>query len=557
VITLNVVQGSPEWHAARARCGTASEAPAMMGAGKYQSRAALLQAKKTGVAAEITEDQQRRFDDGHAAEAAARALVEQDLGEDLYPMTATTDDGRLLASFDGVTLDGSTGFEHKLWNEDLAALVRAGELGPDYYWQLEQQLLVGELERILFTVSDGTRARWAQLEYRAVPGRREQLLLGWTQFEEDLGNYVPPAPVAPRAAGRAPEALPALRIELTGLVTASNLEDFRDHAIAVFQGISTDLQTDQDFADAERTVKWCGDIEERLAAAKQHALSQTESIDALFRAIDAISAEARSKRLELNKLVTTRKEAVRGEIVQRGRDAVTAHFDAINATLGEHRLPLPATLSTDLGAAIKGKRTVTSMVDAVDSVVTRAKIDASGRAESVRANVAILAQFAEHAALFPDRVALCASKTAEDLRNLVATRIADQKQREEARLEADRAKIRAEEEERARAAVPAPASTPTPEPVYSGAPATTFSMPAPAALMAAPAGLPAPSARIKLGDINARIAPLAITAEGLTQLGFASVGTERAAKLYNASDFPLMCAEMVRRLTAAVQAKAA
>lgn len=44
-------------------------------------------------------------------------------------------------------------------------------------------------------------------------------------------------------------------------------------------------------------------MEERLEAAKRHALSQTESIDLLFRTITEISAEARDKRLMLDKRV--------------------------------------------------------------------------------------------------------------------------------------------------------------------------------------------------------------------------------------------------------------
>jgi predicted phage-related endonuclease len=66
-------------------------------------------------------------------------------------------------------------------------------------------------------------------------------------------------------------------------------------------------------------VKWCGDVETRLEAAKQHALSQTSSIDVLFRTIDEISAEARRVRLEVDKLVKARKESIREEIVHAAR----------------------------------------------------------------------------------------------------------------------------------------------------------------------------------------------------------------------------------------------
>ena len=91
--------------------------------------------------------------------------------------------------------------------------------------------------------------------------------------------------------------------------------NLRQHALAVFGGIKTDLQTDADFADAERTVKWCKEVEDRLDAAKQHALSQTASIDDLFRTIDAIKEEARQKRLTLDKLVKAEKENRKAEIV--------------------------------------------------------------------------------------------------------------------------------------------------------------------------------------------------------------------------------------------------
>ncbi len=60
----------------------------------------------------------------------------------------------------------------------------------------------------------------------------------------------------------------------------------------------------------------------------------------------------------------------------------------------------------------------------------------------------------------------------------------------------------------------------------------------------APAAAAAPMRRIKLGDINAAIAPMAISAEGLAQLGFLPVGQERAAKLNDAAQVPAMCKAM-------------
>lgn len=56
-------------------------------------------------------------------------------------------------------------------------------------------------------------------------------------------------------------------------------------------------------------------------------------------------------------------------------------------------------------------------------------------------------------------------------------------------------------------------------------------------------------ARIKLGEINARIAPLSITADGLAELGFPHVATDKAAKLYRESDYPRICEALIQHLT--------
>ena len=90
-ITQECAQGSAEWHAIRARHFTASEASAMLGVSKYQTRADLLKRKATGLVEEVDSGTQRRFDDGHAAEAAARPIVEGIIGDDLYPVTMTAD----------------------------------------------------------------------------------------------------------------------------------------------------------------------------------------------------------------------------------------------------------------------------------------------------------------------------------------------------------------------------------------------------------------------------------------------------------------------------------
>lgn len=443
MIIHDVTQGSPEWHALRASHFTASEAPAMMGVSKYQTRTQLLQAKKTGIAPEVDPATQRLFEQGHATEALARPIVERIIGEDLYPVVGTR--GNLLASLDGIDMLETVVFEHKMLNQALIEQIKAGELEPHYWAQLEQQLYVSGAERAIFACSDGTDENLHWLEYRPAPGRIEQILAGWKQFEEDLAAFEPSAPAEPAAVGRAPEHLPALHIEVTGMVKASNLQAFREHAVAVFGGISRDLQTDQDFANAESTVKWCKGVEEKLEAAKQHALSQTASIDELFRTIDEISESARATRLELDKLVKARKEARRLEIKQGAEQALAAHISAINQRLGKVQLPA---IAADFAGAIKGKRTISSLQDAVDTELARAKIKASEVASGIEVNLASLRELAaEHAFLFADAQQLVL-KAPDDLVATIKSRIADHQQAEQRRQDAERERIRAEEQAR-------------------------------------------------------------------------------------------------------------
>lgn len=472
----NVAQGSAEWHALRAQHFTASEAPAMMGASKYQTRTDLLTMKKTGITPEVTQAQQYIFDKGHATEALARPLVEVMIGEELYPVVGT--DGNLLASMDGATMLGETLFEHKLWNESLVAQVKAGELDPHYYWQLEQQLLVSGAERVIFVCSDGTAENFVHMEYRPVAGRAAQLVEGWKQFEADLANFeMAEAPSI--VVGKAPEELPALRIELTGMVTASNLKVFEDSALAVIDSVKTTLQTDQDFADAKKAVKWCGDVEEAVAVAKKQALSQTQSIDELFSSLDRISAHARETRLKVDKLVKAQELLVKTNIKQKAEQALADHVAAINKTLG--RVTLPA-VTSDFAGAMKNKRTITSLQDAVDTELARAKIAASQSADGIRLNLTSLAELApDHAFLFND-IQQLVLKANDDLVALIKVRISEHQKAEEEKAEAQREQIRQQELQRieaeAKAKAPVePAPVASPAPVKAASPVQSASKP--------------------------------------------------------------------------------
>lgn len=446
--TLNLVQGSSAWHAVRLNHFTASEAPIMMGASPYMTREELLTMKKTGITAEVSEQQQRIFDRGHALEKLALPLAEKVLGVDLYPVTGCADvEGLpLLASFDGLDMLEELGFEHKTYNADKAAQMReSGNVLPEYVWQLEHQLLVSGAASILFVMSDGTPDRWYQIHYSADPALREQLIAGWKQFAKDLETHEPKQyAAAPEA--KAIKELPALQISLVGQVRNSNLVEYKQTALAFVESINTDLQTDQDFADAEKTIKFCDAAEKELEVVKKAALGQTADIAELFRTVDELRDAMKAKRLELDKLVKARKETIRTQIVQRCLSELHARITELNADLSHGvRLPL---IVADFSGAIKGKKTIKSLEESANEELARAKVEADVTYQNYKLKLRTLQDMAaSHLFLFNDLQQII-GKASDDFELLVSSRIEQHKAAEAARLEAETKRIEAETEAR-------------------------------------------------------------------------------------------------------------
>jgi hypothetical protein len=61
---------------------------------------------------------------------------------------------------------------------------------------------------------------------------------------------------------------------------------------------------------------------------------------------------------------------------------------------------------------------------------------------------------------------------------------------------------------------------------------------------------PATPPTLRLGQINDRIAPLAISAAGLLALGFEPAGRDKSAVLFHEGQFPLICGAIIKHITA-------
>jgi putative phage-type endonuclease len=441
--THDFIQGSQDWHDFRANHYGASEASAMLGLSPYKSRTQLLKEKKTGIAPDVDSNTQRIFDRGHEIEATSRAFAEHVIGDDLYPVTCS--DGILSASCDGLTLDQSIAWECKSSNKADIETVIAGEL-PEKHWpQCQQVLMVTGAEKLLFTISDGTEHGSAHVWVLPNPDQMKIIVDGWDQFARDLETFEP-EPEVIVAKAEPVMALPSLSIQVGGSISIqSNLEKFGERLKGFIEETNAKPKTDQDFANLEQACKVLKEAEDALKQAESNALAQTASVDEMRRTVAFLADVARTNRLTFEKLVKSEKEARKLAIVANSKDLFSEHYKAIQAEL-------PVVFNCympNFAEAIKGKKTLSSMQDSVNTMLANAKIEADGLARELREKHAWYIENAgQYSFLFSDLQTLI-YKDADSFQAVARNRILTHQEQEKSKAEAA-AKDQAEREERIR-----------------------------------------------------------------------------------------------------------
>jgi len=583
------VQGSDGWIAFRFEHDGASEAAAALGLSKKVPRNELLNIKHTGLPKEFSAwAQEKILDHGHAVEALARPIVEEIIGEDLYPVTCS--DGRLSASCDGLTLDDCIAFEHKQWAAELAASVERKELPKEHAPQCQQVLMVTGAEKLIFVVSDGTRDKLVYMWVYPDPAWFDRIRAGWKQFNIDLADYEPPE-VLPAVVAAPTLDLPAVSVRVDGQIALiSNLDVFGVALKGFISRIPAEPTTDQEFADCKDACKKLQTAQDALDAAEANAMGQIASFDEMKRTKTLLWDLTRTTRLALEKLVTAREASIKAAKVQDGKDKLAEHIAALNTRLGKPYMP---PIVADWAAAIKSLRTMTSLQNAVDTLIATKKIEASAAADRIEMNLNSLRELAaDHAFLFADTPAIV-GKANDDLVALIKSRIADHAAAEAKRIEAETARIREEERIKAEAKAKADADAKAKEesaaaaklqaeqdaitkverdaapnpgkemleaigvkvvdvtPQGSGAPRAGMEPGrAPEACSfpsrAAPASTPS-APTLTLGKIGARLG-FSLTADFLRSIGFEPAGRERAAVLYHEQDWQAICTALLNHI---------
>lgn len=185
---IQIVQGTPEWHAHRRGLRNASETPAVLGISPWMTPYQLWLAK-TGRSTPEPNEAMRR---GTSLEPLARHAYEVETGHVMQPLVLQ--DGEYAASLDGVTLDGELIVEikcpYKGQASSLWQAIEAGEVPEHYRMQVQHQLMVSGAALAHLWVFDGKVGLLREI--KPEPQAVEVIRAGWGAFVPYLVGDTPP-----------------------------------------------------------------------------------------------------------------------------------------------------------------------------------------------------------------------------------------------------------------------------------------------------------------------------------------------------------------------------
>lgn len=269
-----------------------------------------------------------------------------------------------------------------------------------------------------------------------------------------------------------------LVVKVQGAITESNFDAYKAQIINQIKSANKELKTDDDFVEAENTVKQFQAAEKAIVQSKTDALEQAAEVQRMFEAMDEVNEEVRQARLSLQKQIKQRKEQIKTDLVDEYAGFVADHYDELCESSPNFRLvrPNPFDSYDVLLESIKGLKTVKSiesrLIDESDELKTKLDI-LDGEYVANKKTLDFVDE--KHKPLFQDEKALL-SMDAELLTATIEKRIATHQAEElkrqqaeaEAKAEAERLaaeKVRNEQESAEIKEPTEPANIPTYKPV--------------------------------------------------------------------------------------------
>lgn len=148
-----LIQNTPEWHEFRRKKIGASDASIIMEVSPWKTPYQLWMEKTTGANSPIAPQQRR----GIELEEVARQSFEKKIGTIMFPKVILHPSfDWMMASLDGIDLDGNAIVEIKCPGKTDHEVAKAGKVPEKYFPQLQHQLAVTDLDMAFYFSFDGS-----------------------------------------------------------------------------------------------------------------------------------------------------------------------------------------------------------------------------------------------------------------------------------------------------------------------------------------------------------------------------------------------------------------
>jgi len=186
-----------------------------------------------------------------------------------------------------------------------------------------------------------------------------------------------------------------LILKVSTKIQKNNLPEFKQSMIDYIESINTDLNTEDDFAEAESAVKTLKEAEDALAAAKERIFDSGD-LKELNDTIIELQDKFKNTRLPLANKVKVEKQRMKDEMVNKAHQAV--QNAAADAVYSRH-IKVPD--RSEFVDQIKGKRNATSMQEALNNFVGVQIQDIATQTNKINKRVKLINQLIEgHEHLF-------------------------------------------------------------------------------------------------------------------------------------------------------------
>lgn len=185
---LNLLQNTHEWEKFRMQKIGASDAPIIMGVSPWKTPFQLW-LEKTGQAAGTQNIHMMR---GHTLEETACLAFEKTMNLIVFPRVVQSQEHEwMIASLDGIDMDGEILVEIKCAGEADHALAIQNKIPEKYYPQLQHQLAVTGLKKGYYYSFNGNDGVVVEVEYNSQ--YIEKLIEEEKKFMECLQNQIAPS----------------------------------------------------------------------------------------------------------------------------------------------------------------------------------------------------------------------------------------------------------------------------------------------------------------------------------------------------------------------------